>query len=107
MADFGLAQVITCSQALETKTMQSVTSCFQAPEQLTNEQVDEKVDVYTMGAVLKELFGEKPLPDHVSSGCRGCVSNTQHLPQPIQTFVECGHQQGQQSTFCDCPTSLV
>ena len=91
LADFGLARAITSSQALGTKTMQSGTPGFQAPEQLRNEGVDEKADVYAMGAVLIELFGEKPLWPPLSwyqimyrVSVEGQFPTCAHLPQPLQ-----------------------
>lgn len=95
LADFGLARVITCSQALGTKTMQLGTPGFQAPEQLKNEGVDEKADVYAMGAVLTELFGEKPVWPPLTSyqimfqvGVEGMFPTYVHLPPTIQNV--CG-----------------
>ena len=61
LADFGLLQVISTSRVLGTKTMQSGTLGFQAPEQLRAEAVDQGADVYGFGAVRIELFGEKPV----------------------------------------------
>lgn len=91
LADFGLAQVISTSPVLGTKTMQSGTPGFQAPEQLRAESVDEGVDVYGFGAVLIEFFGEKPVwaglnPYQiiVKVVVNGEVPGYGHLPHSIQ-----------------------
>ena len=57
LADFGLAHAITSTRAIGTRTIQSGTPGIQAPEQLKDQQVDEKADAF--GGVLVELFGEK------------------------------------------------
>ena len=61
LADFGLSRVISSSHVLGTKTIQSGTPGFQAPEQLRAETIDVGADVYAFGALLIELFTEKPI----------------------------------------------
>lgn len=63
LTDFGLAKTMssafTCS--LGSKTLNSVTPGFQAPEQLLARNIDTKCDMYTFGCVLIEFFGGRPL----------------------------------------------
>ena len=61
LADFGLSRVISSSHLLGTKTIQSGTPGFQAPEQLRAEAIDVGADVYAFGALIIELFGEEPV----------------------------------------------
>ena len=61
LADFGLSRVISSSHLLGTKTIQSGTPGFQAPEQLRAEAIDVGADVYAFGALIIELFGEEPI----------------------------------------------
>ena len=61
LADFGLAQFISSTLLLGTRTMQAGTLGFQSPELLRAERgaIDEACDAYSFGAVMLELFGEK------------------------------------------------
>ena len=52
LADFGLSRVISSSHLLGTKTIQSGTPGFQAPEQLRAEAIDVGADVYAFGALI-------------------------------------------------------
>ena len=61
VANFGLARAISATRAIGTHTMLSGTPGFQAPEQLKQENVDARCDVYVFGGVLVELFGGRPL----------------------------------------------
>lgn len=49
-----------------TKTMMSGTPGFQAPEQLQALEANIKCDVYGVGGVLLELFGERPIWDKLT-----------------------------------------
>ena len=49
-----------------TKTMMSGTPGFQAPEQLQALEASIKCDVYAVGGVLLELFGERPIWDKLT-----------------------------------------
>ena len=51
VADFGLARAISATRAIETHTMLSGTTGFQAPEQLKQENIDARCDVYAFGGV--------------------------------------------------------
>ena len=63
LADFGVAKVLTQSTISTTKTNSSASSIgtpgFQPLEQLKAGEITENVDVYALGCVLIELFGEK------------------------------------------------
>lgn len=77
--------------ALGTRTLQSGTPGFQAPEQLKAEEVDESADVYAFGVTIIELFGEKPVWDglnHYQVLCKvavqGVLPTYTHLPESVQ-----------------------
>ena len=94
LADFGLSQLITSSRVLGTKTMQSGTPGFQAPEQ---EVIDARADVYAFGSLLIELFGEKavweglnPYQIIVKVVIEGKVPDHSHLHPSIRSIChEC------------------
>ena len=97
LADFGLSQGITSSRVLGTKTMQSGTPGFQAPEQLKAEVIDAGADVYAFGSLLIELFGEKavweglnPYQIIVKVVIEGEVPDHSHLHPSIRSIChEC------------------
>ena len=75
--------------------MKAGTPGFQAPEKLRAEHIDERCDVYAVGAVLVELFGEIALwagLDHYQIMCKVVVEklapDCSHLPSAIQTLCE-------------------
>jgi serine/threonine-protein kinase len=62
LADFGLARFVAVSGL--TKTTDSIgTPAYMAPEQVKNDQVDGRADIYALGCVLHHaLTGEEPFP---------------------------------------------
>lgn len=65
------------------------TPCFLAPEQAAGEPVDERADVYSLGAILYHLLaGRPPYWDSVEhSADRLIAAAVQHPPTPIGTLV--------------------
>jgi len=60
VADFGLAKRMT---EAETTGTSAGTPCYMAPEQAAGKAVDERTDVYGIGAVLYDLLtGSPPIP---------------------------------------------
>ena len=47
--------------------MQAGTPAFQPPEQLKEQLCGEGSDVYALGCIMTELFGEKPICPHIPS----------------------------------------
>lgn len=75
--------------------MRAGTPSFQPPEQLRGESVTEKCDVYALGGVITELFGERPLWPSLSIhqvmykvGVEGLYPPVEHLPAAVKTAVE-------------------
>jgi eukaryotic-like serine/threonine-protein kinase len=63
VTDFGIAREVDVEQGLTQAGTVLGTSHYLAPEQARGEAVDEKSDVYALGAVLFELLtGEVPFP---------------------------------------------
>ena len=94
LADFGLAKVITESGATTSSTLVGGTPGFQAPEQLKGGKVSAKCDVYALGGVLTELFGQQPLWPKMSAyrimvcvTVEGGFPETSHLPESIQKLT--------------------
>ena len=62
---------------------------FQSPEQLKGESISISSDVYSLGAVLTELFGGRPIwPNILKVAVEGVMPTTSHLPEPIQSVVQ-------------------
>lgn len=94
LADFGLAHIISGTHGVGTATMKAGTPGFQAPAQLRGDTVGTDSDVYALGVVIVELFGEKALWGTLSShaimykvGIEGKFPEYGHLPEQIQTVV--------------------
>jgi hypothetical protein len=57
--DFGLARLVTSD--LTRSNLMLGTMSYMAPEQLRNESIDQRVDVFAVGVVMYELFtGQRP-----------------------------------------------
>ena len=53
--------MVTKTGAAGSKTMLAGSPGFEAPEQLSGTHIGVESDVYTLGAVLSVLFGERPV----------------------------------------------
>ena len=75
-------------------TMQAGTPAFQPPEQLKGEMCGEGSDVYALGCIMTELFGEKAVWSNMSPHtiilkvAGGDFPATDHLPPAIKGIVE-------------------
>ena len=95
LADFGLGKIMTTTRIFGTATMSAGTPGFQSPEQLKGEGLGTSSDVYAMGGVLTELFGENPLWGSLAChaimfkvGVEGAMPSTSHLLPEIKNIVE-------------------
>ena len=82
--------------------MQPGTSGLQAPDQVRVKAVDQGADVYGFGAVLIELFGEKPvwerLNPYLTIVINGEIPDYGHLPHSIQSICsDCLRPKGNRS----------
>ncbi len=91
LADFGLSRILSDCDLVGSTTMRAGTPGFQAPEQLQGKGISPKSDVYALGGVITEVFGEKVLwpkmPAHrimFRVAVEGVFPSTKHLPQVIQ-----------------------
>ena len=94
LADFGLSKVLNDCNLADSTTMKAGTPGFQAPKQLQGKGISTKSDVYALGGVITELYGEKPLWPKTSHhaimfsvGVQGIFPSLSHLPPPIQVIV--------------------
>ncbi|GAB2536780.1 hypothetical protein GCM10027167_46800 [Nocardia heshunensis] len=63
VSDFGIAKAVADSVALTNPGELLATLAYAAPERLTNEMVDHRIDVYALGCTLYELLtGAHPFP---------------------------------------------
>ncbi|MEO8136967.1 MAG: protein kinase [Betaproteobacteria bacterium] len=70
--DFGLAQTCSVSAPRQGAQMQSGTPAYMSPEQRNGESaLTPASDVYALGAILRELLGERP----ASPDCDGDLTN--------------------------------
>ena len=74
--------------------MRAGTPGFQAPEQLRGESITEKCDVYALGGIITELYGERPLWPSMSVhqvmfkvGVEGVFPTVEHLPVAVRDIV--------------------
>ena len=91
LADFGLSKILSECDLAGSTTMRAGTPGFQAPEQLQGQSISSKCDVYALGGVITELFGEKALWPKMQAhqimfqvGVKGAFPLTEHLPEEIQ-----------------------
>ena len=92
IADFGLSKILNDCNVAGSTTMKAGTPGFQAPEQLQGKGISPKCDVYALGGVITELYGEAPLWPKMSHhaimfnvGIQGNFPCTSHLPLKMQT----------------------
>ncbi len=60
LCDFGLAKSIARQAMMEASGTIAGTPCYMAPEQILGEEVDEKTDIYGLGATLYFIATGKP-----------------------------------------------
>ncbi len=84
------------TKAVSTATMQAGTPGFQVPEQLKGEGIGPHCDVYALGGVITELFGEKMLWGKISPhtimfkvAVERTVPTTTHLSSQVETIARC------------------
>ena len=60
LADFGLAPIVEQSSTTSTPSGATGTPHFMSPEQCRNEQLDERNDLYSLGAAYYALLTGRP-----------------------------------------------
>ena len=95
LADFGLSKILNDCDLASSTTMRAGTPGFQAPEQLQGKSISSKCDVYALGGVITELFGEVTLwpetPAHqimFKVAVNGEFPSTQHLAKNTQEITK-------------------
>lgn len=111
LGDFGLSKLFSQSQLIGTATMRCGTPGFQAPEQLQRKNISTKCDIYALGGVLTELYGERPLwPDTLphqimfSVVVQGVFPHTDHLPNNVKRITDFCFTEEEKR--CDAPYIL-
>lgn len=89
LADFGLARFVNAPSSLTTKGGFVGTLLYSAPEQISNELLDHRVDLYALGVVCYELLtGRHPFEDHRDDDVRGLMqSHLNRMPERMRTFA--------------------
>jgi eukaryotic-like serine/threonine-protein kinase len=83
VTDFGIARSLDVQGGTETGTVLG-TSDYIAPEQARGDQVDQKTDIYSLGAVLYELLtGEVPY-----EGDNFVVVAMRHVNDPVPSVLD-------------------
>jgi tetratricopeptide (TPR) repeat protein len=92
IADFGLAKVI--QEVVNFQTVVGGTPHYMAPEQILGEEVDQRSDIYSLGASLYELAtGQVPFPKgdagyhHIHSDVPDPVKLRPDLPRPLADVI--------------------
>ena len=94
LADFGVARVLTKGTVSTTRTNSSSSAIgtpgFQPIEQLKAGEIDESIDIYAVGCVFVELFGEKKIWEGLSAiqimvkvAVEEQVPTYDHLPESV------------------------
>jgi serine/threonine-protein kinase len=81
--DFGVARLAQRASGLTTAGMVVGTPAYMAPEQLLDERVDARVDIYAAGVVLYEcLTGRRPVEAGSPAALIGRLLNSIPPPPP-------------------------
>jgi serine/threonine protein kinase len=60
VADFGIAQIISSPDEQEDKSSLIGTPAYMSPEQIRSEKLTRRSDIYSLGVILYEIFGDRP-----------------------------------------------
>jgi serine/threonine protein kinase len=60
VADFGIAQIISNPDDQEDKSSLIGTPAYMSPEQIRSEKLTRQSDIYSLGIILYEIFGDAP-----------------------------------------------
>ena len=85
LADFGVARKMFDSLRLTAADEVVGTYTYIAPEQLAGEAIDERADVYGLGAVLYECVVGHP-PERRTSGCEP-LAFPRSIPAPLRAII--------------------
>jgi tRNA A-37 threonylcarbamoyl transferase component Bud32 len=86
LIDFGLAKLVTNVET-PTRTGQIVgTPQYMAPEQIANQPVDPRTDVYALGCVLYHMIAGRP-PFEGDTDVQLMYQHMQEAPQPLSAFT--------------------
>jgi serine/threonine-protein kinase len=86
LIDFGLAKLAS-SMDTPTRVGQIVgTPQYMAPEQIANQPVDARTDIYALGCVLYHMIGGRP-PFEGDSDVQLMYQHMQAAPQPLSTLA--------------------
>ena len=93
---------MTGTRVFGNTTMQAGTPGFQSPEQLWGEYLTTSRDVYALGAVMTDVFGQKPISEKLSA--HNILYNVAHL----EKMLKCDHLPPDMERIvntCLCPAS--
>lgn len=89
LTDFGLARFVYSPSSLTMKGGFVGTLLYSAPEQISNELLDHRVDLYALGIVCYEILaGRHPFEEHRHDDVRRLMQAHLNLtPPPLRTFA--------------------
>jgi len=79
VTDFGLAKKVVAGAEVTSSTVFFGTPCYLSPERASGQAVDERSDIYSLGATLYELLTGKP----PFSGANPVAVISKHLTEPV------------------------
>jgi TolB-like protein len=93
LLDFGLAKSMNDTNIDATKTMDGMlvgTAAYMSPEQAQGQPLDERSDIFSLGAVLYELLsGERAFAGDTIAQVLSAVLRDNPAPSGIDTIVKC------------------
>ncbi|TME14879.1 MAG: hypothetical protein E6I70_14660 [Chloroflexi bacterium] len=105
--DFGIAKMLEDTGALTGADSIIGTPTYMSPEQVKGEPIDQRSDIYAMGAMLYELLhGQPPFGGQVATILHSQVYNdpppTPDIPQPIMDVLKRAMAKERSSRFSTC-----
>lgn len=86
IVDFGIAKLINNDITGNKTTIMALTPSYAAPEQVNNEQISVKSDIFSLAVVALDLLTDKPpLPD--DRLIKSCVNDEKHIDNLLKSLA--------------------